>query len=95
MNEGSFTQLKAISVRSKDRQVSEEKARYIFFLARWRGQLLIDETEDDSDAIELDRRVLDYYLDQYNELATFVRRSLATAKSKSSAGGHSHPVTSC
>jgi hypothetical protein len=54
-----------------DRQLSEEKARFIFFLARWRDQLLIDETEDNSDAIELDRRVLDYYLDQYNELATF------------------------
>jgi hypothetical protein len=59
-----------------DRQLSEEKARFIFFLAKWRGQLLIDETEDNSDAIELDRRVLDYYLDQYNELATFRSPSL-------------------
>ena len=59
-----------------DRQLSEEKARFIFFLARWRGQLLIDETEGNSDAIELDRRVLDYYLDQYNELTTFRSPSL-------------------
>ena len=51
-----------------DQQISEEKARFNLLLARWRGQLLIDETENDADAIELDRRVLDYYLDQYNEL---------------------------
>jgi hypothetical protein len=51
-----------------DHQLVEEKARFIFFLKRWGGQLLIDETENDTSAVELDRRVLDYYLDQYNEL---------------------------
>jgi hypothetical protein len=54
-----------------DRQLSEEKARFMFLLAKWRGQLLIDETEDNHDAVELDRRILDYYLDQYNELVDF------------------------
>jgi hypothetical protein len=54
-----------------DCQLSAEKGRLAFFLARWRGQLLIDQTEGDADGIELDKRVLDYYLDQYNELATF------------------------
>jgi hypothetical protein len=43
----------------------EEKACAASFLRRWRAQLLIHETEDDANAIELDRRVLDYYLDQY------------------------------
>jgi hypothetical protein len=51
-----------------DCQVSAEKACLTFLLARWRGQLLSDETEGDADGIELDRRVLDYYLDQYNKL---------------------------
>ena len=53
-----------------DCQLSAE-ARFTFFLKRWRGQLLIDETEGDADGIELDKRVLDYYLDQHNKLATF------------------------
>jgi len=69
------------SENKNDRRLSEEKARFIFFLARWRGQLLIDETEGNSDAIELDRRVLDYYLDQYNELATFRSASLCKRES--------------
>jgi hypothetical protein len=51
-----------------DCELVGEKARFTFFLARWRGQLLIHETQGDSEGIELDRRILDYYLDQYNEL---------------------------
>ena len=51
-----------------DCQVSVEKGRLAFLLVRWRGQLISDETEGDADGIELDRRVLDYYLDQYNKL---------------------------
>src|SRR5438552_615285 len=56
---------------TNDRQLLTEKACFTFFLKRWRGQLLIHETEGDADAIEMDRRILDYYLDKYNELATF------------------------
>jgi hypothetical protein len=52
-----------------DCKVSAEKPGTTFFLARWRRELLIHEAEGDADAIELDRRVLDYYLDQYNQLA--------------------------
>jgi hypothetical protein len=44
----------------------EEKPCAAFFLRRWRAQLLIHETEGDANAIELDRRLLDYYLDQYH-----------------------------
>jgi hypothetical protein len=51
-----------------DCQLPVEKGHLTFLLARWRGQLLSDETEGDADGIELDRRVLDYYLDQYNKL---------------------------
>lgn len=52
-------------------QLPVEKGYVAFFLARWRGQLLIDQTVGDADGIELDNRVLDYYLDLYNKLATF------------------------
>lgn len=58
----------------KDCQLSVEKARFSLFFERWRAQLLIDESEGSVDQIEFDRRMLDYYLDQYNELATFLRR---------------------
>jgi hypothetical protein len=44
---------------------STEKACSTFFLTRWRRELLIDELEGDPDAVERDRRILDYYLDQY------------------------------
>lgn len=53
-----------------DRKVAEEKACSAVLLNRWRRELLIDETEGNAEAIEFDRRVLDYYLDQYNRLAT-------------------------
>jgi hypothetical protein len=53
-----------------DCNLSTEKACVTFFLAWWRGQLVIHETEGDADAIELDRRILDYYLDKFNQLAT-------------------------
>lgn len=52
-----------------DCELSEEKACSAFFIKRWRHQLLIHETQGDADAIELDRRMLDYYLDWYNQLA--------------------------
>ncbi len=54
-----------------DCQLSAAKGCFTFLLARWRGQLLVDQAEGDADGIELDKRVLDYYLDQYNELAIF------------------------
>jgi hypothetical protein len=50
---------------NNDRDVSQERACSAFFLARWRRELLADETEGDPAAVERDRRVLDYYLDQY------------------------------
>lgn len=59
------------SRHENDCQLQAERARLAFFLARWRGQLRIDETEGDAHGIELDKRVLDYYLDQYNKLAAF------------------------
>jgi hypothetical protein len=52
-----------------DRRLAEEKACSAVLLNRWRRELLIDETQGDADAVEFDRRVLDYYLDQYNRLA--------------------------
>ena len=51
-------------------ELSGKKDCATFFLARWRGELLMDESEGDADAIERDRRMLDYYLDQYNQVAT-------------------------
>jgi hypothetical protein len=54
-----------------DSQLPVEKGHVAFFLARWRGQLLIDQSEGDADGIELDKRVLDYYLDLYSELNAF------------------------
>ena len=54
-----------------DSELSAEEVRFTRFLERWRAQLLIHETEGDADGIEMDWRILDYYLDQYNELATF------------------------
>jgi hypothetical protein len=66
-----------------DCELSAERARLTLFLKRWRGQLLIHETEPDADAIELAKRILDYYLDLYNELATFASAvSLARDESK-------------
>jgi len=56
-----------ISSGNHDCKLSEERACSTFFLARWRRELLIQETEGDADATELVRRVLDYYLDQYTE----------------------------
>jgi hypothetical protein len=51
-----------------DSKLLAKRACFTFFLARWRRELLIDETEGDIDAIERDRRMLDYYLDQYSQL---------------------------
>ena len=56
-----------ISPGNVDYKLLEERACSTFFLARWRRELFIDEAEGDGDAIERDRRVLDYYLDQYNQ----------------------------
>jgi hypothetical protein len=56
-----------ISPGNDDCKLSEERACSTFFLTRWRRELLIQETEGDADAIELVRRVLDYYLDQYTQ----------------------------
>jgi len=50
-------------------KLSGERDCSTFFLARWRRELLMDESEGDADAIERDRRMLDYYLDQYNQVA--------------------------
>jgi hypothetical protein len=49
----------------EDCELSAQNA-FTMFLKLWRVQLLIDEAEGDADQIELDRRVLDHYLDQYN-----------------------------
>jgi hypothetical protein len=46
-----------------------ERACAVLLLARWRRELLADETEGDADAMERDRRILDYYLDQYQRTA--------------------------
>src|SRR5689334_21072893 len=50
-------------------KVTEEKASCALLLKRWRRELLIDESKGDADAMELDRRMLDYYLDQYTSTA--------------------------
>jgi hypothetical protein len=65
-----------------DCQLLAEKACLAFFLKRWRGQLVIHETEGDADGIEMDRRMLNYYLDKYNELATVQSASRAGAESR-------------
>lgn len=62
-----------MSPRDKNDWLSVEKGSLTFLLARWRGQLLSDEIEGDADGIELDRRVLDYYLDQYSKLLSSAR----------------------
>ena len=53
---------------TNDSKLWAERSCSAFFLARWRRELLVDETEGDADAIERDRRMLDYYLDQYNQV---------------------------
>jgi len=50
-----------------DSKLSTERVCSTYFLSRWRRELLIDETEGDANAIELDRRVLDYYLDSLSK----------------------------
>ena len=56
------------SLNTNDSRLSAERSCFTFFLARWRRELLADETEGDADAVERDRRMLDYYLDQYNQV---------------------------
>ena len=51
--------------------ISEEKACCASLLKRWQRELLIDESRGDTDAMELDRRMLDYYLDQYHSSANW------------------------
>jgi hypothetical protein len=58
-----------LSSDKKGCEPSAEKARFIHFLKRWRVELVIDEILGAADQIEFDRRMLDYYLDEYNKLA--------------------------
>jgi len=69
----------------KQSELSAERAPLGLFLEQWRDQLLIHEAEGDAEAIECDRRILDYYLDQYNRCVTppdalFPARTLAAKK---------------
>lgn len=63
-----------LSGHKKDCELSREKARFIHFLKRWRAELVTDEILGAVGQIEFDRRILDYYLDEYNKLATFPSR---------------------
>ena len=74
-----------LSPDKKDCEPSGEKV-FAFFLRRWRAQLLIDEAEGDPDQIELDRRVLDHYLDQYNLALSFRKRRVNSTAERTGAG---------
>ncbi len=57
-------------------ELSTEKARTMFFLEGWRTQLLLHQHLGDAEGIELDRRILDYYLDLYREVECPAARAL-------------------
>jgi len=64
-------------IANRDEQEGElptEKAHAIFFLQAWRRQLLLHQEQGDTEGIDLDRRILDYYLDLYRDAEALAAR---------------------